>query len=228
MSDKKLSIVVLCYNKFNFTKSCLDDLSRLPSDHEIILIDNASTDETQNKLQNSKEIVYHRNPANLGFSGGSNIGYNLASSPNVLFLNNDIRVKSNYENWTQELINNCSYGLVGPTMGLLDSNFNFVKESNSYIDSKFSYMSGWCLASSKENFDKLKVNGGVFDPDFFAYFEDTSLSFRARTLNIPFKVIEVPVIHFGKQTSRQLNTYELYLKSKEIFINKWKNYGQTV
>jgi glycosyltransferase involved in cell wall biosynthesis len=46
MNDKVLSIVVVVFNKWNFTKSCLKDLVQLPADHEIIVIDNASSDET--------------------------------------------------------------------------------------------------------------------------------------------------------------------------------------
>ena len=40
----KLSIVIPVYNKFAFTKSALQDLSKLSSDNEIIIVDN-ETDE---------------------------------------------------------------------------------------------------------------------------------------------------------------------------------------
>lgn len=216
-----LSIIIPVFNKFNFTKSCLDDLFRLPKDHEIIVVDNASTDETNNKLSKMSEITYIRNEQNLGFAKACNIGYRVAKSNNVLFLNNDIRVKSNFETWTQPLIDKCDDGLVGPTMGLLDKNFNFIKESNEQLDG-LSYMSGWCLASSKNIFDKLDLSyGEIFNEKFFAYFEDTDLSFRARKLNIGMSIVDVPVFHFGKQTTKQLNTYDLYLKSKKLFLELW-------
>jgi GT2 family glycosyltransferase len=220
----KLSIVVLCYNKWNFTKSCLDDLSKLPKDHEIVVIDNASSDETKSQLEDSKEIVYHRNEQNLGFAAGSNLGYSISSAPNVMFLNNDIRVKFNHSTWTQEIINKCDYGLIGPTMGTLDSNLNFIKEANSYLDTPFSYLSGWCISSSKENWNKLIINDylGPFSQEFgLAYFEDTDLSFRARKLEIPMVITDIPVVHFGKVSSQQLNTYSLYKSAREIFVNKW-------
>lgn len=223
MSEKVLSIVIPCFNKFNFTNSCLADLSKLPDTHQLVVIDNGSTDETQTKLQGSTEITYYRNDENLGFSKACNIGHNLSTAPNVMFLNNDIRVKENHSTWTQPIIDKCNDGLVGPTMGLLDDNLNFVKEANAYLNGN-SYMSGWCLSSSKEIWNKLIINNyiGPFDERYGkAYFEDTDVSFFARKLGISMHVVDIPVVHFGKQTSKQLNTYELYTKARDIFVQKW-------
>jgi GT2 family glycosyltransferase len=228
--NKVLSIVIPVYNKYNFTKSCLNDLFHLPTDHEIIVIDNCSTDETQSMLDNNKEIVYHRNNENLGFAKACNIGYGISTAPNVLFLNNDIRVKSDKSTWTQPLIKMCPFALVGPTMGQLDNKLNFVKEANHFLPGK-SYLSGWCLASSKEIFFKLEIirsNGidsaapQIFSEEFgLAYFEDTDMGFRARKLNIKSEIVDVPVVHFGKQTSSQLNVPILYKNARQIFIKKW-------
>jgi O-antigen biosynthesis protein len=234
--DKVLSIVIPVYNKYNFTKSCINDLLHLPEDHEIIVIDNGSTDETQKSLEGNKEVVYYRNNENLGFAKACNIGYSLASAPNVLFLNNDIRVKDKKDTWTQEIIQYCTFldGLVGPTMGQLDNNLNFIQEANKALFGN-SYMSGWCLAASKEVWSKLWIPRTetraetllqavpqIFSEEFgLAYFEDTDLSFRARKLNIPFQVVDIPVVHFGKQTSKQLNTHLLYKNARQIFVKKW-------
>jgi O-antigen biosynthesis protein len=231
---KILSIVIPVFNKYNFTKSCLADLSQLPDDHEIIVIDNGSTDETQTELEKNTRIKYYRQSNNLGFARACNIGYNKADASNILFLNNDIRVKSNHTNWTEELLKWCPQALVGPTMGQLDSNLNFVQEANKVLTGK-SYMSGWCLASSREIWSKLWIPRGetraetannaiaqIFSEEFgLAYFEDTDLSFRARKLGIPMQVIDIPVVHFGKQTSNQLNTHQLYSQARQIFVKKW-------
>jgi O-antigen biosynthesis protein len=231
--SKILSIVIPCYNKFNFTKACLTDLAALPLDHEIIVVDNGSTDETQKELQNNSKIIYHRNEINLGFAKACNRGYSMTTAPNVLFLNNDIRVKSNHQGWTQELIKGCQQGLIGPTMGQLDNNLNFLQEANRLLPGK-SYMSGWCLASSKEIWDKLAIRREpnaviydrtpppqIFSEEFFCYFEDSDLSFRAKQLGIVMQVVEIPVVHFGRQTSSQLNTHMLYKQARQIFVKKW-------
>lgn len=233
MSNPKiLSIVIPIFNKYNFTKSCLNDLFHLPQDHEIIIVDNGSSDETHSALDKNQEIVYHRNEQNLGFAKACNIGYGLASSDNVLFLNNDIRVKSNKDIWTQPLIEKCADALVGPTMGQLDNQLNFIQESNKVLSGK-SYMSGWCLAASKAVWKKLEIPRAsllieessapqIFSEEFgLAYFEDTDLSFRARQLGIKMEVVDIPVVHFGKQTSSQLNTRQLYQQARKIFVKKW-------
>lgn len=225
-----LSIVIPVFNKYNFTKSCLNDLSQLSDAHEIIIVDNASTDETNKEITDMKislpelrhKLIYKRNDVNLGFAKACNIGYRMATAPNVLFLNNDIKVSSNHTGWTADLIKWASTSIVGPTMGQLDDNLNFVQEADKLLSGK-SYMSGWCLASSKEIWSKLDISGTeeIFSEDFFCYFEDTDLSFRARELGIPMQIIQVPVVHFGKVSSKQLNTHALYSKARASFIKKW-------
>lgn len=231
-NDKILSIVIPVFNKYNFTRACLNDLAKLPEDHQIVVVDNGSSDETQRELEGNKKITYHREPVNLGFAKACNLGYSIAVAPNVLFLNNDIRVKSNHQDWTQELIKWCKHGLVGPTMGQLDNNLNFIQEANRSLPGK-SYMSGWCLASSKEIWDKLEIRRDptilydrtpppqIFSEEFFVYFEDTDLSFRAKELGLSFKIVDIPVVHFGKVSSKQLNTHALYQKARNIFVKKW-------
>lgn len=230
--NKILSIIIPVYNKFAFTRNCLQDLSYLPEDHEVIIVDNASIDETQQKLEHYNKVLYYRNSENLGFAKACNIGYGLSSASNILFLNNDIRVKENKDNWTQKLIESCSTSLVGPTMGQLDSQLNFIKEANEVLTGN-SYLSGWCIASSREIWSKLwiprsETTAGMLPPQIFseefglAYFEDTDLGFRARKLKIPFKVVDIPVVHFGKQSSKQLNTAMLYQQARKIFVKKWQ------
>lgn len=222
----QLSIIIPVFNKYAFTKSCLQDLFKLPIDtHEIIVFDNGSTDETHKELSiiTQSNFKYVRSEVNGGFAFACNRGYAAALAPNVLFLNNDIRVKNNYENWTQPLIDNCVDTIVGPTMGQLDNHFNFIREAHAELTGTNIYMSGWCLAASKKTLDKLREKDyiGPFSEDFFCYFEDTNLSFLANRLHIPFKVVSIPVVHFGKISSKQLNTYDLYVKAKKIFTDKW-------
>jgi GT2 family glycosyltransferase len=220
---KRLSIITPVFNKVNFTKSYLSDLSKLPDDVEIIIVDNASSDETEAELSKNKRITYIRNNENIGFGRASNIGFQVASAPNVLFLNNDVRVKSNHTNWIDVIIKEARDGcIVGPTMGQLDKDLNFVQEANKVLPGN-SYMSGWCLGGLKETFNKL-IEGndrGPFSERYFCYFEDTHMGFLARQLGIPSKVIEVPVVHFGKVSSKQLNTSKLYSEARKIFVEKW-------
>src|SRR5579885_1358649 len=229
MTNSILSILIPVYNKWNYTKSCLNALAQLPNDHQIIVFDNGSSDETKEELQKwnlHPNFKYIRSETNGGFAFAINRAYEQSNAPNIMMLNNDIRIKSDYSTWTQKLIDKCENALVGPTMGELDKDFNFVRETNKQLINKYSYLSGWCLAGSKTIFNKLKINNyvGPLSEEFFCYFEYSDLGFRSHQQKIPLNIVEIPVVHFGKVSSKQLNTGQLYLNAQKIFRNKWKNY----
>jgi GT2 family glycosyltransferase len=235
--NKILSIVIPVFNKWNFTKSCLNDLVQLPEDHEIIIIDNASSDETATEIHKlidelflkyplGCEIHYVRNEENTFHSKACNQGFKIASGENVLFLNNDIRVRSNHTGWTKTIIEACKSikGLVGPTMGQLDGNLNFVKEANDQLTGNLTYMGGWCVAARKEIWDQLDIDStGPWNEDFPFYFNDTDLSFRAsRKHKLHLKHISVPeVAHFGKVSAAQINIPKLYQEGRKVFLKNW-------
>ena len=232
---RSLSIVIPVFNKWNFTKSCLNDLAQLPEDHEIIIIDNASSDETpkeidklindlREKYPSGAYIRYIRNEENTFHSKACNQGFKIANGENVLFLNNDIRVRSNHASWTKAVVDACNStnGLVGPTMGLLDSNLNFVKEANQQLTGNC-YLGGWCIAAKKEVWKQLDTGSDqVWNEAFPFYFNDTDLSFRARRKQIPLTVIAVPeVAHFGKVSAAQINIPKLYQEGRTVFLKRW-------
>lgn len=232
----KLSIVIPIFNKWNFTKSCLKDLSQLPKNHQITIIDNASTDETGKEMgpfleglldanPNLCRIRYLRNDTNTFHSEACNKGFRLSFGDYVLFLNNDIRVKSNHSNWTQAIMDACdaTKGLVGPTMGQLDNNLNFVKEANQQLTGN-SYLGGWCIAARKDVWNQLDLDGKgqIWNEQFPFYFNDTDLSFRARKKKIPLTVVSLPdVTHFGKVSAAQINIPKLYNEGRKVFLKHW-------
>jgi len=225
MSKTKLSIVIPVWNNYNFTKKCLEDLNELPDDHEVVVVDNGSTDATR-KLESTKKIKIVRNSENLGFAKACNIGYTMSDGDNVMFLNNDIRVRSDKSTWTKPIIEACESGkcLVGPTVGILDARFNFVTEAEKMPSKGHVYMSGWNLSASVETWKDLTLDEypGPFSEEFgIAYFEDTDLGFRAIEEGYEYKIVPCPVHHFGKMTSKKLGTSKFYLPAKAKFIEKW-------
>lgn len=224
-----ISVIIPVHNKWAFTKSCLEDLSKLDAlKHEIILVDNASSDDTA-KIQYDtySNLKVLRQEVNLGFAGACNAGFKASSGDIVLFLNNDIRVKSSHADWTAgffDALESEADLLVGPTVGHLDKSFNFLKEDTSFKD-KYDYMSGWCLASRKSSFAKLVREGdeGPFSSEFGkAYFEDVDLSYRAKKMKFDFKLLSIPLVHFGMVTSKSLGLSSLYSTAKKVFVEKWK------
>jgi glycosyltransferase involved in cell wall biosynthesis len=174
-----LSIIIPVFNNVNFTQSLLNDLFKLPNTHEIIIVDNGSSDDTQdtcfdflNKSSgdpNLPRFVYLGQSCNLGFGRANNKGYRESAGKNILFLNNDVRVQKDYDKWSEELIKMCGDGYIVSTQaGLLDKNFNYVREGidislfnyvregiDISLEDPLSYLSGWFIGASRETFDKL-------------------------------------------------------------------------
>src|SRR5258708_3546798 len=117
-NDMVLSIIIPVYNNVNFTKAAIQDLLMLPKNHEIIVVDNNSYDETEQVLselrshQNPEgaKLITIRCPRNLGFGRANNKGYKHSSGRNILFLNNDVRVKKDKTDWTKEMVQLCDEG----------------------------------------------------------------------------------------------------------------------
>lgn len=229
VNDKVLAVVIPVWNNWSYTKKAIQDLSNLPEDHIVIIVDNGSTDETISLVGNDNLII-HRNGENLGFAKACNIGFSIAKSlgfENVMFLNNDIKVLHSHASWTQPLLTAARKGsIVGPTVGCLDSNLGFVCESSKWPSRGYGYLSGWNITASVTVWNQLILDGhdGPFSTEFgIAYFEDTDMGLRAREQKIPCEVVPVPVNHFGKATSKKLGLSGLYQHAMPIFINKWKD-----
>jgi GT2 family glycosyltransferase len=229
MEAPALSIVIPVYNRANFTASCLKDLFLLSDQPQIIVVDNASTDTTQQELSTITHpgFAYIRNETNLGFGKACNIGYANSTGRKVMFLNNDIRVRSNHSDWIRpilDLLDREPKTLVGPTGGFVDpKTFDFRYETKD-PNTPFNYLSGWCFSADRESWDILAQEAkaiGPFCPDYFVFYEDTHLSWVATRLGFKLKLLDIPVVHFGHTSSKQLNTAKLYQQSRQIFIDKW-------
>lgn len=224
---KELSIILVAYNKFNFTKSILADLAFLPKNTtEIIVIDNASTDETNAELSKRTDIIYVQNKENMFHSAACNQGYRISTGNYILMLNNDTRIKYDHSIWIKTLIDMCesTKGFVGPTMGLLDDRLNFVREADEQLLGN-SYLSGWCIAAKREVWNMIDIDskGQVWNEKYPMYFNDVSLSFRARQKSIPLSVVKLPLVHFKQISAKQLNIPKLYTEGRQVFIKEWGN-----
>lgn len=224
--ENRLAIVMPVWNNWNFTKKALKMLAPLP-DTILFVVDNGSTDGTKDMVSDTKVVVIH-NDQNLGFARGCNTGYAQAKQmgfQNVMFLNNDIKVVSDFETWTLPILEKTKLGaIVGPTVGCLDESLNFVCEASKWPSKGFGYLSGWNITASVETWEKLVLEGetGPWSTNFFAYFEDTDLSFRAMKAGLKFEIVGVPVRHFGRATSKKLGLLTIYTQSKKTFLGLWK------
>lgn len=213
---RSVSIIIPVHNQIDYTLRCLGSIARNTGDieHEIIVVDDCSSDETSTLLSRREDIIFVRNDKNLGFIGTCNAGLARASKNYVVYLNNDTEVGPG---WLCALVNtfelNDHVGLVGSKLiypngelqeagGLIwddfsgwnwgrmqdpeDPRYNYVRHAD--------YCSGAALLLPRS----LAQAFGGFDPHFTpAYGEDSDLAFKTRTLGL--SVLYQPlsqVIHY--------------------------------
>lgn len=93
-NTNKVSIIMLTYNTPEYTKKSVERLYEVtPEGFELILIDDCSTDNTMEVLNDLKNkypnIKVIHNDKNLGYAKSNNIGLKEAKNPYICYLNND-------------------------------------------------------------------------------------------------------------------------------------------
>lgn len=239
-----VSIIIPVHNNSKYTFNCLNSiLKNTKGLFEIIVVDDASDDETPALLKTVKNIKVIRNNENQGFVDSCNKGVKSSRGKYLFFLNNDTIVTENWWEPLKNAISKDNVGAVGAKLvypdgklqeagGIIwndasgwnygrydDPNkpeYNFIRE----VD----YCSGAALLVKKELFEKLDGFDGRFKP---GYYEDTDICFSIRRLG--YKVLYQPlsvIIHFegatgGTNICTGVKRYQEINKSK--FYAKWKN-----
>ncbi len=119
----EVSVVIPVFNQFQFTHACLASIQQLDEgvSFEVIVVDDASTDETGELIPRIPGVVYLRNDSNAGFIVSCNRGAEKARGRYLMFLNNDTIVK---KGWLAALHQTFSYepkaGIVGSKLVYAD------------------------------------------------------------------------------------------------------------
>lgn len=248
-----LAIIILNYNNSKDTIECLKSICNLEyKEYRVFLGDNSTNIDEYEKVKdfiklNSKikdKIELIRINENKGFGSGNNSilkEINLNEYDDILLLNNDtILIDNKLINKIYDkvnLINNDKYiigvKLLNNDRTLQDSKGDFPGIINELIYSlrlkkiinkeKFDYLCGAFLFFNT-NFIK---EVGYFDEDYFMYFEEVDLLFRAQKKGYKLYYLDnTEVIHKGGQSTGKLNdfTVENYNKSINLFMKKNLNY----
>lgn len=117
----KVVVLILSYNGKNLLDECINSylINSYPY-FEIILIDNGSTDNTKDWVENNyPQVFVLRTEKNLGYSGGFNYGMDYAfkqkNADYVLITNNDVKADSNVISKLVEVAE--TYPLIGFVTG---------------------------------------------------------------------------------------------------------------
>ena len=130
---KKIAVVIVTFNGEIWIKKNLNSLFKTNYPIEIIIVDNASTDETIPIIKKYNAIELIQNKNNLGFGKANNIGIDLAlkkGADAIFLLNQDTWIFENtISNLAEVLFENPNLGIVSPLHfsaeeSILDENFN--------------------------------------------------------------------------------------------------------
>ena len=246
-----VAIVILNWNGKKYLKKFLPGVIEHSSqdDYEIVIADNASTDDSIIFLENNyPKIRIIKLDKNYGYAQGYNLALEQIESKYYILLNSDIEVT---KNWIQ------------PIIGLMDSdesiaacmpkirsykdksNFEYAGAAGGFID-KYGYpfcrgrildtleedtgqydqntevfwATGACLFVRADSFHKA----GGLDGDFFAHMEEIDLCWRLK--NNGYKIMyshESTVFHVGGGTLDTTNPFKLFLNYRNNLYLLYKN-----
>ena len=204
---EKISIVVLNYNGAHLLPDCLESL--LVQDYpnfEILVVDNASIDKSQEITKQYKDVRWVELKINEGIGPGYNAGVRAAGGKKIFVANNDMRFEPNcvselarafadnifstdplQKDWDGRKI------IHGAQKFIFRLNWTFgvpflypFQDDTSRQKVNVSWACAGAMMMDRAKFEKL----GGFDPTFFTYYEDLDICWRAwmhgwRTVFVP-------------------------------------------
>ena len=242
----RASIVIPVYGAFAHTLACLRSLAAHPPQaaFEVIVVDDASPDDSAAKLAQIGGIHLHTRERNGGFIAACNDGASLARGEFLVFLNNDTVPQPG---WLDALLGtfeqHANVGLAGAKLVYPDghlqeaggvvfadgSGWNYGR-NDAPDDCRFAYVrdadycSGAAIAIPRGLFQRL----GGFDTRYApAYYEDTDLAFavRAAGLRVLYQPAAVVVHDEGTTSGTDLaqGPKAAQTRNQTVFADKWQD-----
>lgn len=230
----RFSIIIPNYNGQDFLESCIASiLSQDFSDYEIILVDNASVDQSVELVRTrfpSVRIV--GNKENRGYAGGCNDGIANSSGEYCLFLNTDTILEHTFLSYVHTaILAKPEYGMYAPKILYPDGTLQAAGSSASLSGSSWERGRGTkkdpaydipCEvfgpygAAAIFSRELLTITGG-FDDDFFLFVEETDLTFRGRLAGYRcWYMPEAVVTHYHGGTAGRSSDMALYYLHRNV------------
>jgi GT2 family glycosyltransferase len=240
----QVSVVILTLNGRHLLERCLPAVvSQDYHDYEVVILDNGSTDGSDDWVKSRYPSVrLMRSERNLGFARGNNEAIRTADSDYIATLNNDAEPAAN---WLTELVRAmCSSPKVGMCASkMVRANDPRIMDACGIAIDRAGI--GWNRYSGEaERLDEVQpyeVLGpcagaalyrramldqvGLFDEDYFIYYEDVDLAWRAQRAG--WRCLYVPsarVVHRHSSTVKEGSALKGFLLGRNKVWTLIKNY----
>lgn len=219
-----VSVVIVSFN----SEAVLSrSISSIPDDCEIIVVDNASTDNSVQVAKNLGATVIC-NAENQGFGTACNIGAGASSGDLLFFLNPDARLKAeSLDELVSATVRYPNAGILAPRIinsqgqlflrqkSILYWTWPWDRKIDPIKDTPVNYVQGSAMLFPRNVFEEI----GGFDTNIFLYFEDDDICFRTRTSGYEILYVHNAIVYHegGKSTAPTENL------SKFKEYHSWKS-----
>jgi len=197
----KYSIIITSKECVDITWACIESVKKYSNDYEIILVDNGSSKETQEKyraLEYGNFILKTYNEP-MGWSKAANIGMRRAEGDYIVVLNNDTVVA---EGWLDIMADCCNkhnavIGLAGQNMIITEDNIQLTDYFGNVINREWilpckfpvvtDYVGGGCMMLKRKMLDDI----GYLDEDI-RFAQDVLYGIRTKAKGYKSMVVCVP------------------------------------
>ncbi len=237
-----VSIIIVSFNARTHLLRCLQSLHDAPPTrpHEIIVVDNASTDGSAEAARRWPGVRVIESGTNLGFAGGNNAGIRASAGSCLLLLNSDTIVPAGaVDTLLAALERDPSVAVAGPrlvdaggraelSVGRMVGPWNELRqkllmparaEELARREHFPDWVSGACLLVRRADAEAV----GLLDERFFMYLEDVDFcaAIRARGRRVLFTPsVEITHVRGGSRASEPAQTGRAYRRSQIAFYEK--------
>ena len=243
--EKVLSIITINYNGLKDTCELIDTLPLNDETIEVIVVDNASTQDEATELEKRYPlIIVIRSDKNLGFAGGNNLGIKAAHGKYLFFINNDAilpqpsalsllitRLESSDQigmvcpkirfTWGKQPIQYAGYTPLSK-ITLRNKSIGFGEQDNGQYDTPHPtpYAHGAAMMVKREVIEKV----GMMPECYFLYYEELDWSMMIRRAG--YEIWYEPactIFHKESQTTGQMSPLKTYFITRNRLLFAQRN-----